>query len=62
MIKYLTHKLKTQSINEENSNEKVSKVFPIIFSGKAIFHFSPHENSFLLLNNRKPDMEEVGCI
>lgn len=27
MLKYLTHKLKTQSINEENSNEKVRK-FP----------------------------------
>jgi hypothetical protein len=25
MLKYLTHKLKTQSINEENSNEKVRK-------------------------------------
>lgn len=24
MLKYLTHKLKTQSINEENPNEKVS--------------------------------------
>lgn len=27
MLKYLTHKLKTQSINEENSNEKVSEIF-----------------------------------
>lgn len=27
MLKYLTHKLKTQSINEENSNEKVSWFF-----------------------------------
>lgn len=26
MLKYLTHKLKTQSINEENPNEKVSKI------------------------------------
>ena len=25
MLKYLTHKLKTQSINEENSIEKVKK-------------------------------------
>jgi len=25
MLKYLTHKLKTQSINEENSIEKVTK-------------------------------------
>lgn len=25
MLRYLTHKLKTQSINEENSNEKVSR-------------------------------------
>jgi hypothetical protein len=35
MLRYLTHKLKTQSINEENSNEKVSwGNFPEIYIAK----------------------------
>lgn len=42
MLKYLTHKLKTQSINEENPNEKVSDMLiklQEIFSGRNdIFH------------------------
>lgn len=31
MLKYLTHKLKTQSINEENSIEKVKKFVEKIY-------------------------------
>jgi hypothetical protein len=37
MLRYLTHKLKTQSIDEENTNGKVSKIFRKNLFGKNHF-------------------------
>ena len=45
MLKYLTHKLKTQSINEENSIEKVRKESFVVKFQQISKYFSHATNN-----------------
>lgn len=59
MLKFLTHKLKTQSINEENYNQKV-RMADHLFSKKFIcFYFGVYNHSNLVEGHRK--RRKNGC-
>lgn len=59
MLKYLTHKLRTQSINEDNVHEKVCMVFLLyFFYGERKVKFPPYWFFFRkLLRAQKADMK-----
>lgn len=58
MLKYLTHKLKTQSINEENSNEKVSKFKENLRKTENVFHSTKRNCNFPTRKNSDENFHE----